>query len=392
VDFAAVYGFDVKTCRVRRARTKGKVERMVDYVKDNFLLAREFADLEDLNSQARAWLDNTAHTRVACHHRSSSDRPAQQRAPAVKALDSIRPYTFIERHPRKVAKESMISFRSSRYSVPPVYVGREVTVEVSWRPGQPSSSAAVMRSWPSIAPRKSRGIADSQRASGRAVEAGVAASARAVAQLENDLRSRRRRHALDRYQQLVDLPVLASQKRSLGNGGDAMSILPKAPQSSTKAKAAEAWSIWVEGCSSNTWINGPAGRRGRLELHTLFGLSARWRTGRTRRRSVELHCSLAASRITRAAGGLRLQPLAVNRPPASSRNWPPDASPPRPQRRLLTAGCGQNIPGDRLDVCAFVNWSARLLHHRHRTGPPVDQSHPRTPLHREMKISCAPAS
>jgi hypothetical protein len=43
----------------------------------------------------------------------------------------VRPYTFIERHPRKVAKESMVSFNSSRYSVPPAYVGRDVTVEVS---------------------------------------------------------------------------------------------------------------------------------------------------------------------------------------------------------------------------------------------------------------------
>ena len=131
VDFAAHHGFAIKTCRVRRPRTKGKVERMVDYVKDNFLLGRAFADLDDLNSQALAWLDNTAHSRV---HATTGHRPMDLLASErehLGSLESIRPYTFIERHPRKVAKESMVAFRSSRYSVPPAYVGREVTVELS---------------------------------------------------------------------------------------------------------------------------------------------------------------------------------------------------------------------------------------------------------------------
>jgi transposase len=131
VDFASHHGFAIKTCRVRRPRTKGKVERMVDYMKDNFLLAREFADLEDLNSQARAWLDNTAHARV---HATTGHRPMDLLASErqhLAALDSIKPWTFIERVSRKVAKESMVSFRASRYSVPPAHVGREVTVELS---------------------------------------------------------------------------------------------------------------------------------------------------------------------------------------------------------------------------------------------------------------------
>lgn len=131
VDFATHHGFAIKTCRVRRPRTKGKVERMVDYVKDNFLLAREFADMDDLNSQAIAWLDGTAHVRK---HATTGHRPIDLLAsekPHLSALESVRPYTFIERYPRKVAKESMVSFKSSRYSVPPEYVGRDVTIELT---------------------------------------------------------------------------------------------------------------------------------------------------------------------------------------------------------------------------------------------------------------------
>ncbi len=131
VDFAAHQGFAIKTCRPRRARTKGKVERMVDYVKDNFLLARQFADLDDLNAQATAWLDNTANARL---HATTGHRPVDLLKSEIEHLTpiaSIRPYTFIERHPRKVAKESRVSFNACRYSVPPAYVGRDVTVELA---------------------------------------------------------------------------------------------------------------------------------------------------------------------------------------------------------------------------------------------------------------------
>jgi transposase len=131
VDFASHHGFAIQTCRVRRPRTKGKVERGIDYVKDNFLLGREFFGLEDLNSQGVAWLDGTANVRV---HATTGQRPVDLLSGErehLTPIDSIRPYTFIERHPRKVAAESMVSFRASRYSVPPQYVGRQVTVELT---------------------------------------------------------------------------------------------------------------------------------------------------------------------------------------------------------------------------------------------------------------------
>ena len=40
LDFSNHHGITPKTHRVRRPRTKGKVERMVYYVKDNFLNGR----------------------------------------------------------------------------------------------------------------------------------------------------------------------------------------------------------------------------------------------------------------------------------------------------------------------------------------------------------------
>src|ERR1051326_7738368 len=51
---------------------KGKVERMVYYVRDAFLNGRTFTDLADLNAQARSWLTHTANTRI---HATTGQRP-----------------------------------------------------------------------------------------------------------------------------------------------------------------------------------------------------------------------------------------------------------------------------------------------------------------------------
>lgn len=47
--FAADMGFAPKVCQPRRPQTKGKVERLVKYVKGNFFPGRYFQDIEDLN-------------------------------------------------------------------------------------------------------------------------------------------------------------------------------------------------------------------------------------------------------------------------------------------------------------------------------------------------------
>src|SRR5204863_5633733 len=63
LDFLQHHGITPRTCRVRRPRTKGKVERMVGYVKGNFLPDRTACDRADLNGQARRWLDEVANVR-----------------------------------------------------------------------------------------------------------------------------------------------------------------------------------------------------------------------------------------------------------------------------------------------------------------------------------------
>ena len=61
--FAAHYRFEPRPVAVARGNEKGRVERSIRYIRDNFFAARVFADVADLNAQAKTWTDGPASTR-----------------------------------------------------------------------------------------------------------------------------------------------------------------------------------------------------------------------------------------------------------------------------------------------------------------------------------------
>lgn len=70
--FAAHWGFRVRACRPYRAKTKGKVERPISYVRQSFFYGREFLNDADLNAQALSWATQTANVRL---HRTTGECP-----------------------------------------------------------------------------------------------------------------------------------------------------------------------------------------------------------------------------------------------------------------------------------------------------------------------------
>jgi transposase len=70
--FAAHWSFRIRACRPYRARTKGKVERPIRYVRESFFYGRTFLNDADLNAQARCWTIQTANARV---HRTTNEVP-----------------------------------------------------------------------------------------------------------------------------------------------------------------------------------------------------------------------------------------------------------------------------------------------------------------------------
>ncbi len=113
----AHYGFAPRACQPYRAQTKGKVERPYRYIRADFFLARQFADLADMNSQLRQWLDTVANVRVhGTTDRVVAEHFAQER-PALQALPAGR-FDAVLRAERRVSNDGCVSVGGNYYSVP----------------------------------------------------------------------------------------------------------------------------------------------------------------------------------------------------------------------------------------------------------------------------------
>jgi transposase len=122
-DFAGFYGFKPILCRPYRGQTKGKIERTVSYVRDNFMKGIEYDNLADLNRQAMNW----------CVKVNNKIHATTNEIPKIRlARENLNPLTreyMIDRtNVRAVGKDSLISYDGSKYSVPSEYAGKYVTV------------------------------------------------------------------------------------------------------------------------------------------------------------------------------------------------------------------------------------------------------------------------
>lgn len=127
--FAHYWGFEPRLCRPYRAKTKGKVESGVKYLKRNFLAGRAFVDLADAREQWGQWNAEVADVRV---HGTTHQAPLARFADEQPQLmpRAARPGFKLEaRFPRIVAEDFLVSLDTNRYSVPFTLIGRAVEVE-----------------------------------------------------------------------------------------------------------------------------------------------------------------------------------------------------------------------------------------------------------------------
>ena len=92
IRFANHWRFTARACRAYRAKTKGKVERPIRYVRENFFYGRTFLNDEDLNAQAEQWLERVANARI---HGTTQEVPRERfQREERTALNSLasRPY------------------------------------------------------------------------------------------------------------------------------------------------------------------------------------------------------------------------------------------------------------------------------------------------------------
>jgi transposase len=117
LDFCGRFGFSPKACRPYRAKTKGKVERSIGYVKDRFLVGRTFTGISDMNHQLAAWIEK-ANRR---EHGTTGERPCDRLCREKLAqLSSAGPWS-----PSPPARAHRSSFRFETF---PVVEVRPLTV------------------------------------------------------------------------------------------------------------------------------------------------------------------------------------------------------------------------------------------------------------------------
>lgn len=124
-DFAGFYGFKSVLCRPYRGQTKGKVERTVSYVRDNFMVGIKYDSLDDLNRQAALWCDKV-NNKI---HGTTGEIP-KELLPKERLSPINREYIIDKINLRKVEKDCLISYSGSKYSVPAEYALKHVTVVV----------------------------------------------------------------------------------------------------------------------------------------------------------------------------------------------------------------------------------------------------------------------
>jgi Transposase and inactivated derivatives len=122
-DFAGFYGFKPVLCRPYRGQTKGKIERTVRYVRENFMVGIRYSSLDDLNGQALAWCNKVN----AKEHGTTGDIPFE-RMKKERLNPLVREYIIDKINLRRVQKDCLISYGGNQYSVPAEYTGRDVAV------------------------------------------------------------------------------------------------------------------------------------------------------------------------------------------------------------------------------------------------------------------------
>jgi len=131
LDLAGHYDFTPRACKPYRARTKGKDERMVGYIKGNFFVRyRTFESWAHLNQLAERWLKEEADQRMHGTLKEIVAERFEREAPTLRAVPRVRYDTSYFEY-RRVAADSYIDVRGNRYSVPATLVGQRVAVRIS---------------------------------------------------------------------------------------------------------------------------------------------------------------------------------------------------------------------------------------------------------------------
>jgi hypothetical protein len=130
LSLAVHFGFTPKRCRVRRPETKGKVERTIGYLDNNFWarMEGETLSLADLNDKVSIWLATVDGKNLADFNESRATRFSRE----LVVLQPLPQESFdvSGEVPVLVNRESLIRYETNSYSVPPQYIGSMLSLKI----------------------------------------------------------------------------------------------------------------------------------------------------------------------------------------------------------------------------------------------------------------------
>ena len=119
--FARHWGFSPRACAPYRARTKGKTENGVGYVKKNAMAGRSFASWEEFEAHLSRWEREVANARV---HGTTEETPmvrfTREEAARLKPLAGRPGFGSLRELTRMVGHDCAIEVDANSYSVPGV--------------------------------------------------------------------------------------------------------------------------------------------------------------------------------------------------------------------------------------------------------------------------------
>ncbi|MBB4483580.1 IS21 family transposase [Rhizobium etli] len=128
--FARYWGFAPRACAPYRARTKGKDERGVGYVKKNAIAGRRFENWASFEAHLDRWIREIADRR---EHGTTGEAPIERfaaEAEALRPLSGRVPFGQLRDLVRKVQADCAIDLDTNSYSVPWRLIGESVQVVV----------------------------------------------------------------------------------------------------------------------------------------------------------------------------------------------------------------------------------------------------------------------
>ena len=131
LDFALHYGFSAKPCNIRKANEKGKVERMIDYIKGNFLKRGPYENFDHVKLESKNWFRLIANKRLHTVTRKvpqtsflEEEKQYLLKLPAI-VYDCYSPILVT------VNKLCLVVFQTNKYSVPSEYAYQTVTLKAT---------------------------------------------------------------------------------------------------------------------------------------------------------------------------------------------------------------------------------------------------------------------